>query len=108
VTTPQIVELAAEIRRRSRGQSSAMRKQTHQSAADFRRDLPGLGDEVIGEVLLRTAVYASAVFKASPGASARDLANVLGAVGQYMFHHPQGADAERPDDAADDAQAAQT
>ena len=105
MTSPQITELAAEIRRRGRGQSPAMRKQTRQSAADFHRDLPGIGDEVIGEVLLRAAVFASAVFKASPGASARDLANVLGAIGQYMFHHPQDAGEEHPDEAADGGQA---
>ncbi len=103
MTSPQITELAAEIRRRSRGQSPAMRKNTRQSAADFHRDLPGISDEVIGEVLLRTAVFASAVFQASQGASARDLANVLGSIGQHMFHHPQGAGEDCPDEVADGA-----
>lgn len=105
MTTPQIAELAAEIRRRSRGQSPATKKQTRQSAADFHRDLPGIGDEVIGEVLLRAAVFASAVFQASPGASVRDLSSLLGAIGQHMFHHPQGADTDCPDEAADGGQA---
>jgi len=107
MTTPQIAKLAAEIRRRGRGQSPAMKKQTRQSAADFHRDLPGIPDEMIGEVLLRAAVYASAVFQANPGASARDLSSLLGAIGQWMFHHPQTAGEEHleSDEAADGGQA---
>jgi hypothetical protein len=88
VTSPQVDQYAAGIRKRLGAATPAMRKQARQIAGDFRRDLDGIPDEHVGAVLLRAAGFATNLFTANPGASARDLANMLGAAGERLYHHP--------------------
>lgn len=85
----QIDALAAEVRRRSAHQSPAARKQVRKTVETFAADLPGIPPEHVGAVLLRAAVFASHMFQANPGTSARDVANELGAAGQRLYHQAQ-------------------
>lgn len=87
--TPEIDQLAAEVRRRSAHLSPAVRKQNRRTAETIAADLPGIPPEHVGAVLLRAAVLAAHVFQADPGASARDVGNVLGAAGQRLYHQAQ-------------------
>lgn len=104
VSTPQIEELAAAIRKNTARTSPLLKKQARHIADDFRTDLPGIPDEHIGEVLLRAAVFCANVFQHQPGASARDLANMLGAAGQRLYHHPRACGDGSPGcEAAEDA-----
>lgn len=84
--SPEIDQLAAEVRRRSAHLDPATRKQNRRTAETIAADLPGIPAEHVGAVLLRAAVLASHVFQANPGASARDVGNVLGAAGQRLYH----------------------
>jgi hypothetical protein len=91
-TNPAIDQYAAAIRQRLGAATPAMRKQAKQIAGDFHRDLDGIPDEQIGAVLLRAAAFATNLVTANPGASARDLANMLGAAGERLYHHPAEAE----------------
>lgn len=93
-TNPIIDQYAAEIRKRLGAATPAMRKQAKQIAGDFRRDLDGIPDEHLGAALLRAAAFATNLFQANPGASARDLANMLGAAGERLYHHPADGEQE--------------
>lgn len=89
---PLIDQLAADVRERLGAQLPAARKVARQIAADFRRDLPDIPDEVIGAVLLRAMSFAKNQFVADPSTTAGTVANALGAAGERLFHHPEARD----------------
>lgn len=98
MNSPELDQYAAAIRQRLGAATPAMRKQAKQNAGDFRRDLEGIPAEQIGAVLLRAAAFATNVFNANPGASARDLASMLGAAGERLYHHASVPECEQAGD----------
>lgn len=98
---PLMDQYAADVRRRHAAKNPAARREIRRiasrAAADIAKDLPGMGSEQLGAVLLRTAAFARNLVAAQPDASAMEVAGLLEAAGEFMYHQAptgEGADGE--------------
>lgn len=101
VTSPQIDQYAAAIRRRNAAKPASVRtgvrSLARRAAGDIRKDLPDIDDARLGAVLLRVAAFAHNLHGAQPDAGAGDVGSLLDAAGEWLYHHPAEAvpDCER-------------
>lgn len=93
--SPLIDQYAADVRQRLAAKSAAdragIRRIARRAAGDIRSDLPGISDQQLGAVLLRVAGFAQNIQRAQPGASVREVAGLLEAAGELLYHHPADA-----------------
>ena len=89
---PLIDQYAAQIRQRNAARPATarvgVRRLARRAAADIQKDLPGIDGQQLGAVLLRAAAFAHNLAQAQPGASARDVAGLLDAAGEWLYHRP--------------------
>ena len=93
--SPQIAEYAADVRRRRAARPSTVRAETRRiakrAAGDLAKDLPGIDDAQLGAVLLWVAAFAHNLAQAQPGATVGNVAGLLEAAGEYLYHHSADA-----------------
>lgn len=93
---PLIDQYAADVRRRHAAKPATARTEirriARRAAEEIRKDLPEVDDATLGAVILRVAAFAHNLGQAQPGASAREVAGLLDAAGEHLFHHSAACD----------------
>jgi hypothetical protein len=95
VSSPELDQYAADVRRRHAASPPTVRAERRRiakrAAGDLAKDLPGIDDAQLGAVLLRVAAFAHNLAQAQPGATVGNVAGLLEAAGEWLYHHPAEA-----------------